>query len=245
MEWIYLSPHFDDAVLSCGGLLWEQVQHGERVQIWTICAGPIPDGPLSSFAASLHERWQTGPETIEIRRSEDQAACQILGVESRYFYLPDCIYRQEPAAPGEYLYASEEALFGDLHPADAGYIHQLAAQIRTQLPQGATLVGPLAIGRHVDHQLTRQAAEISGVRWYYPDYPYVLDEAADRLLASLSASMWQKHIFPVSAAGIAAWQAAVGAYSSQISTFWRDNAEMQAAIHTYAARQGGVTLWVR
>ena len=29
MRWIYLSPHFDDAVLSCGGLIWEQTHSGD------------------------------------------------------------------------------------------------------------------------------------------------------------------------------------------------------------------------
>ena len=48
--WIYLSPHFDDAVLSCGWLIWQQAQAGQRVEIWTVCAGEIPPGPLTPFA---------------------------------------------------------------------------------------------------------------------------------------------------------------------------------------------------
>ena len=47
MHWIYLSPHFDDAVLSCGGMIWEQVHSGETVEIWTLCAGQIPKGPAA------------------------------------------------------------------------------------------------------------------------------------------------------------------------------------------------------
>ena len=70
MAWIYLSPHFDDAVLSCGGLIWEQVRRGERVEIWTVCAGAIPPGPLSPFAAELHARWGTGMASVEARRAE-------------------------------------------------------------------------------------------------------------------------------------------------------------------------------
>jgi LmbE family N-acetylglucosaminyl deacetylase len=33
MRWIYLSPHFDDAVLSCGGLIFDQAQAGTPVEI--------------------------------------------------------------------------------------------------------------------------------------------------------------------------------------------------------------------
>jgi LmbE family N-acetylglucosaminyl deacetylase len=50
MRWIYLSPHFDDAVLSCGGLIFEQARQGIPIEIWTIFAGNPPPGPLSMFA---------------------------------------------------------------------------------------------------------------------------------------------------------------------------------------------------
>jgi LmbE family N-acetylglucosaminyl deacetylase len=77
MDWIYLSPHLDDVVLSCGGLVWEQARQGERVEIWTICAGDPPPIPLSSFAASLHERWQTNNKR-QSSAAEDKLACQRL-----------------------------------------------------------------------------------------------------------------------------------------------------------------------
>ena len=68
MHWIYLSPHLDDAVLSCGGLIWEQVQLGERVEIWTIFAGDPPAEMLTPFAEELHTRWGCGLNAVEIRR---------------------------------------------------------------------------------------------------------------------------------------------------------------------------------
>ncbi|NTV35511.1 MAG: PIG-L family deacetylase, partial [Anaerolineaceae bacterium] len=74
MHWIFLSPHFDDAVFSCGGLIYEQVQQGDQVEIWTICAGDLPEGQLSPFAEELHARWTTGRETISSRAAEDQLA---------------------------------------------------------------------------------------------------------------------------------------------------------------------------
>jgi len=43
-------PHFDDAVLSCGGLIWEQTQKGIPVEIWTVCAGDAPPGSPSMLA---------------------------------------------------------------------------------------------------------------------------------------------------------------------------------------------------
>ena len=70
MRWIYLSPHFDDAVLSCGGLIWEQTQKGTQVEIWTINAGDPVDEPGSAMIARVHAMWQTGTprQTVTQRR---------------------------------------------------------------------------------------------------------------------------------------------------------------------------------
>jgi len=71
MHWIYLSPHFDDVALSCGGLVWEQVQAGKAVSIWTVCAGSASVGDLSPFAKELHMRWEVDENETEQLRIED------------------------------------------------------------------------------------------------------------------------------------------------------------------------------
>jgi LmbE family N-acetylglucosaminyl deacetylase len=127
MTWIYLSPHFDDIALSCGGQVWEQAQAGQAVSIWTICGGEPPDGPLSAFAQEHHERWGTGRQAVAARREEDIAACKILSAAYRHFDLPDCLYRRVDDFPGRpeeeigkpfFPYDSHDALFGSIHPAE-------------------------------------------------------------------------------------------------------------------------------
>ena len=68
MHWIFLSPHYDDAALSCGGIIWEAVRRGAQVSIWTVCAATPPTGQLSPFAEELHARWETGPQAPLQRR---------------------------------------------------------------------------------------------------------------------------------------------------------------------------------
>jgi LmbE family N-acetylglucosaminyl deacetylase len=256
MTWIYLSPHFDDAVLSCGGLLWEQAQQGNPVEVWTICAGEPGPGPLSNFAMSLHQRWQTGLEAIPLRRQEDQVACSLVGAQTRRFSLPDCIYRHVPGQPDLHLYTTEEHLFGPLDPRERSLALDLAHELGRQIagvglqanPPGLSslsslspevhVVCPLALGGHVDHRLVRQAAELTG--WtldYYADYPYVLNTS----FPLPTEQGWHSTRWRVTAGGLAAWQAAVAAYHSQISTFWPDLAALRAAIEQYG--MPGVKLW--
>ena len=241
MKWIYLSPHFDDVALSCGGLVWEQVQAGDTVSIWTICAGvPHSSHSFSPFAQSLHARWGTGPASVAVRRLEDMSSCQVLGASCLHLPVYDCIYRRD--SQGQHYYASEEALNGPLHPEEAARAAQLTRLQAEHLPVDAQVVCPLSLGNHVDHQLTRLAAEQSGhPLWYYADFPYVLKHSGQ--LQTLEAGGWRRVCTPLSQAGLQAWQDSVAAHASQISTFWADEAEMRTSIAIYASQQWAVCLW--
>lgn len=242
MEWIFLSPHFDDVALSCGGLIWEQVQAGERVSIWTICGGLPPRRPLSPFAQSLHQRWETGAEAVRLRQAEDRASCQILGASYRHFSIPDCIYRPRKRSIPHY-YATEESLWGKLHAnEEKNLVHRLTKMLDKEISPYAKIVCPLTLGNHVDHILTRKAAErLKRPLLYFEDYPYVLKSADE--LAQLKRNGWKPISFHISEAGICAWQEAIAAHTSQISTFWPSLSAMRAAIREYA--HGQVTLWER
>ena len=245
MNWIYISPHLDDAALSLGGLIWEQSQSGEKVAIWTICAGDPPTGNLSPFAESLHERWGTGREVVKERRREDVLSCERLGAHHRHFEVPDCIYRLSPKT-GRYLYDSEEALWGRVHPDEKRLVDAVSEKIRESLPPFACVVCPLTLGNHVDHDLTRTATEMAfralnlesdDRLYYYADYPYVV--TADTRLQD------QKdiYLYEISAEGIVAWQDAIACHRSQISTFWTGLDEMRSAIQSYYDQMGGIRLW--
>jgi LmbE family N-acetylglucosaminyl deacetylase len=133
-------------------------------------------------------------------------------------------------------------LFGEIHPGELPLVDQLSQTLRQELPEEAQVVCPLTLGGHVDHRLTRRAAELLGRRlWFYADYPYVV-RSADPFQAILPAD-WTSQVFPVSEAGLAAWQAAIAAHQSQISTFWSSTGVMEAAMREYWLAEGGVRLW--
>lgn len=225
---LYLSPHLDDAVLSCGGMIHRQTQSGERVRVITICAGDAPPGPLSAFAQGLHDRWQTPANTVALRRAEDLTALASLGAEALHLAVPDCIYR---GAGGEHWYASESAIFGELHPAEEGLINQLAAQLRGLGP--GRVYAPYGLGHHVDHQLTRRAAEQAGMIYaYYEDYPYAEHTSV------ASADALSPHSLALTPEAVSAKVRAIAAYTSQISSFWPDLEALDRAIYAFARRVG-------
>ena len=92
---IFLSPHFDDIALSCGGMAARLSRMGARCLGVTVFAAPAPDGGvLSPFAEELHGKWrgasgQTIAAINEVRREEERAALRLLGLEPVWLDFPD------------------------------------------------------------------------------------------------------------------------------------------------------------
>ena len=242
MKWIYLSFHLDDAVYSCGGLIFDQIRSGVDVEVWTICAGDPPEGEYSLFAQVHHKIWDlTAQEAVEARRDEDAKALKILGVQGKYFDIPDAIYRKNPKT-GEHLYTSGEALFGGLEAGDEALVRRLSFLLARDIPQASVLVSPLTVGNHVDHQLVRAATErLERPIHYYPDFPYTREHA--RAIDALVPLGMDRISIPISQPGMAAWQESVAAYQSQISTFWNSVDQMRIDIKKHAETFGGAALW--
>ena len=240
MQWIYLSPHLDDAVLSCGGIIWQQIQSGHQVEIWTICSGDPPAGALAPFAQMLHDRWQIGPDSVAGRRAEDVQACRVLGAAWRHFPYADCIYRFNPQT-GAPLITDREDLFASPGAADLILAKQVAAEVAALLTAQTQLVAPLTLGSHRDHQLVRRAAEQLGAPlWLYADYPYA---ASDPDHATHLPANVQPQSFLLTPAALTVWQDAVAAYQSQLSSFWDSETQMRLALAEYYQNGGGQILW--
>jgi len=242
-KWIFLSPHFDDVVLSAGGMVWELRQMGDQVEIWTICAGDPPaEKPLTDYAQMLHMFWELGENDIPYKRSrEDATCCRVLGANYRRYTVPDCIYRHHPGT-GEAMIRVPDDIKSPLEPDESYLIKPVGDFLRKNLPDDCELVTPLSIGNHRDHVLTRKAAERLGIPlWHYVDYPYVIQEQYD--LADWIPAQAERFSLPISPQGLQAWQDGFACHRSQIIFFWPDEAGMRLGIEAYSNSGGGNTLW--
>jgi LmbE family N-acetylglucosaminyl deacetylase len=237
---IFLSPHLDDAVYSCGGTIHQLTEQGETVRIVTVMGGdpptPLPQTPIIN---DLHTRWGAGPAPIAARRQEDQQAAAHLGAETQHMDTPDCVYRT--SADGTPLYPSEESLWVNIHPQDPA-LHHLEG---VRLPDNATHIYiPLGVGQHVDHLVVRRIglafhrliAQVEQANppalLFYPEYPYLEDAAAiETALATLpNALVIQQRINYLTHANIVAKIEGIRAYQSQVSTFWENEAALEKRV---------------
>jgi LmbE family N-acetylglucosaminyl deacetylase len=186
---IFLSPHLDDVVYSCGGTLGVQVSTGLHPLVITVFAGVPPATlALSPLAAQVQRDmgFQQNPQiVITTRRNEDARALDYLNADYLWLDYFDAIYRGVPA-----YYTDESQLIGgDVHPGDLWIDRELAQNLvalHDRLPD-TVWYAPLGVGRHVDHQIVSSAIDRLIQRGanvkLYEDFPYVLNAGAleDRL----------------------------------------------------------------
>ena len=255
---VYLSPHLDDAVLSSGGLIHQQVTAGRRPLVITLFAAQPPDDvALSEFALFQHTRWGNSADIAAVRWAEDQAALATLGADYLRLNYSDCIYRGRKQSSElaqtngpTWYYASEHAIFGPVHPSEQGLPVELAAVLSEFIPpgDGVILYAPLTVGNHVDHQLVFAAALILRAQgWqvrFYEDYPYVQTEGAlAAALAARGVAQWKSEVIPLDEDDLAAKIEAIDRYRSQLEVLFGSAEAMPDRVRAYVTLVGGERLW--
>lgn len=242
---IFLSPHYDDIALSCGGTAALLSVEGRQPEVALIFGSPPdPDVPLTSFAESLHEEWGLDSrQVIAGRRNEEALAAVILGTTDTFLPFHDAIYRGE-------RYLSNEGIFGAVAPDEATLSVAIIDVLRLEAGERSTtrLYAPLAIGNHVDHQIAFAAGQRLSADgwdvWFYEDLPYALKPGSrEGRFSEADAVLRVAGVIDVTAT----WEqkiSAIMAYPSQLATVFayvdagssRD--EIEAIMARYAKENG-------
>lgn len=241
-RYIFLSPHLDDIVLSCGAIVDHLHSTGYQTETWTLFAGDPPADQFSPFALSLHQRWQLTDNPVLIRRQEDITACNLLNTAIRHFDIPDCIYRTNGDANP--LITKEEDLYQPIPAEQLPWVDYIFNTLN-DLPPETMLVSPLSIGGHIDHRIVRAAVDqlTDKTILYYPDYPYNIKNKENS--SHLLSSNWKLINYEINQHNIKRWIEAIKCHTSQISTFWKNEAELTEEILKYAENGGGKSLLLK
>lgn len=221
MRKIFLSAHPDDAVLSCGGYIYDDDSEGVETEVWTfMCAIPA----------------KQPPEGFLKRISEDTKAVRMLGAKPVHKGYLDALYREKK--DGSRIYAS---VFDPMDPQDEGLIESVAKIITMNLRPEDRIMCPLAVGEHVDHTIMRRAAEsLQLPLTYYTDFPYIeyVPEKLDAAIVGL-----EKFPNTITPRGLTEWLDAACAYESQQLYPTREITRLK--IIEYWSKINGIFLWKR
>ena len=150
MRLCIVSPHLDDAVLSCGiAMQRAKAAGGQAVVINIFSAGSGSD----------------------VRQANDVQAVEMLGGRSVFLDELDA-----PDRDARYK-AEREIFYGDFSAVSADYIAHVAARLSHVIDKEKPdlVLFPLGVGTHVDHLVAFEASKhMGGNISYYEDRPYVL-----------------------------------------------------------------------
>jgi LmbE family N-acetylglucosaminyl deacetylase len=152
---LFLSPHLDDVVFSCGGLAARLADEGWHTVLATAFTRSVAQAPDAADMAS--------------RRAEDLIAAERLGFdEALWLDLPEAPHRGYDSA----------ALFGAIRPDDTVVEPLAACLARLNDALAPSLVlAPQGLGSHVDHRQVI-AAVLRGVPpgrvAFYRDAPHAI-----------------------------------------------------------------------
>jgi LmbE family N-acetylglucosaminyl deacetylase len=234
---IYISPHLDDAVLSCGGVIVHQASCGDEVIVVTVCGGSPQESYPSAYIEQLHKRWGTDESAIQVRKEEDKRACALLGASTVHLEIPDAIYRTNDN--GDHFYTSDEEIFGEIHPSDVKLIDEMERMLEVECENASSIYAPIGIGNHVDHQLIRRAVDRSGMdHWLYRDFPYAI--RAGKIPSTLDVPEGEQIVVHLDRDEISTWAEAVREYRTQLSTFWSDPGLVEGELRNAHDLYGGI-----
>lgn len=230
---IVLSPHLDDAVLSCGAFMTYARRHTAVTVATFFTEGAPPPYTLSARQHLVQIGAADAEELYQRRRDEDKEALERLGIKAIHVGLTDALYRRKPRhgsrAPWlhrclpelDHVYPTYRfhIMKTDVPAKDTATLDVIVDQINAldaQAPGGCLMLAPLGVGRHVDHVLVRHAAALSSARVvYYSDFPYNVSAGPDRGLIErwgLVEKRWSQ--------GISAKADIIRAYRSQVDALF-------------------------
>lgn len=233
---VILSPHLDDAALSCGGLL-----HALRTRVSTLVVSTCCGTPRVLAADGTRKPVvRRGHVPPQHRRREDIAAMHSVNADFVHLSFPDGVYRRSPLT-GKLIYRSERERWVSPRIEDMPHIEELYLVLRRLcLDLGSILlVSPIGIGHHVDHQITAQVAvrlASAGVPLlFYEDFPYVADphlgrgghDGPEKALARLNLTPFKRFTLPIDVEGK---MTLLRHYASQVPVLFGDDDGMRARI---------------
>jgi LmbE family N-acetylglucosaminyl deacetylase len=237
---VFLSSHYDDVALSCGGTVALLADRGARPTLVTVFGGEVVDEVLNPYARWKHSRWGlTDMDAVrERRQSEDLGAAAILSTQTRWLGIPDAIYRGE-------RHVSDDDLYGAVQPAEVPLAKLIADEVQA-LPEWAdtsVVFVPLAAGTHVDHQLVflagqhlaRSSGDIEVLA--YEDCPYVIHTPAalEARLAALGDCLGAPRYVPI-ADTFDRRVDAIEAYATQVPVVFRFTSDVRGAVWSFCRR---------
>lgn len=185
----FISPHFDDAVLSAGALM-SYLSKKTKVTVVTVFTKADKGDTLSAKQFLRQCGYNNAKRLFADRVKEDASVLEPIADMVLTLGCTDALWRKKyhktiisylfPFFPeAQVLYPTYRFHISKGHLAkdDQMLVEQIAEKLKGITEKNAVIFCPIGIGKHVDHLVTRKACErLNRTIMYWSDFPYNRDE---------------------------------------------------------------------
>jgi LmbE family N-acetylglucosaminyl deacetylase len=190
-SFVFLSPHFDDAILSCAGLISALKKQKKKISVINIFTS-AGDG-TNTFSAKRYLKkcgYLNAIKFMEDREIEDKKAFEELAIVPKNLGFTDALWRKQENLGffgkkiSKYfpeivsIYPSyKKVSAGKISKSDLKLLKCIKDELNKTIINEKTMIfAPLANGNHTDHILTREVANKYKNKAFYLDCPLCYSE---------------------------------------------------------------------
>ncbi len=188
-ELVFISPHLDDAMLSCGVLLTSLVNEKKKIRVITMFT-QASEPPYTKAAKKVAEKsgFSEPVSMFKERKREDERSLKRLKLSLHHKKFIDALWRKKKITSKlekmvssiipelVHVYPTSKHLFsGKISKLDNDTRSDLVTEIENAIRPKQTIFAPLGIGGHIDHVMIRDVI-LSITRGkdtiFWEDFPY-------------------------------------------------------------------------
>src|SRR5260221_4259364 len=186
---VIVSPHQDDAVLSCGGLLTQLVGKTDITVVNVFTKAHKKPYTLSTKMFLKASGFTDATLLYQVRFEEDTKVLAMLGIKPVNLDLEDALFRRKKNKTWLGNILSE---FDHVYPTYRWHIikniakddyagEELKKQLIKFKNKKTLVIAPLGIGNHADHVIVGNVCEaLFDNLFFYADFPYTIRENSDK-----------------------------------------------------------------
>lgn len=165
---VILSPHMDDAVLSCGGLM---AGHSKKIPILVVTFATKDPVFINREESEFLRKIDLAPPRIRI--AEEKRALKKVGARLKELGFEDGVYRR--GRDGKLLYPDRLFNYRTVPAKDRKTLVAAERKLKRLLKRNDLLLFPMGFGGHIDHVLCRTVGhKLKISKLAYEDFPYTV-----------------------------------------------------------------------
>lgn len=220
---VFLGPHFDDCVLSCGELINKYVKEGNTVKAVTFFTGFPNSEELSNAAKQFHSNCFLEDDSMLFRKQEDFIALDSLMCDYEHLGYYECLYRKNET--GEFLYPDLKNIY-HLEAYDEQLIEEISNAIIKKFSNADIIFAPMGLGNHADHIIINKATVMARKKlnceiYFYEEVPYVCYYYKNRKKSNWGKGMKSK-IISITKDEWETKVKTIKCYRSQLHILWKN-----------------------